>query len=79
MLSHLFNVTQLMSGKEICEVNLDLEKMQQKGWKNELGKQKELSVTFVFCILIVWHCSSYLTSLFQLPHLKTGNAYLRAC
>lgn len=47
MLSHLFNVTQLMSGEEICEVNLDLEKMQQKGWKNELGNQKELSVSFV--------------------------------
>lgn len=33
----------------------------------------------LFCILIVWHCTSYLTSLFQLPHLNTGNAYLRAC
>lgn len=47
MLSHLLNVTQLMSGKEICEVNLDLERIQQKGWKDELGNQRELSVSFV--------------------------------
>lgn len=35
MLSLLFSVTQLMSGKVICEVNLNREKMWQKGWKKK--------------------------------------------